>query len=121
MTAPAPVWLSPGAVGTWLRLPVGQDDDLLAMCSAAVEPQVQRARPDQWVYDTAEPPAPPVYTPDGEVMQAAIMLAARLYRRRNSPGGVESFAESIVYISSRLDPEIAKALHQGQFAYPGVG
>jgi hypothetical protein len=131
-----PAWLAVGDVKEQLRLSGADtaDDALVTRCAAAVEPQVQRARPDGW-------PAPvpatddagevllfggqpvivqPVYAPDAEVYQAAVMLAARLVRRRNSPGGVESFGESVTYVS-RYDPDIARALHSGLWALPGVG
>jgi hypothetical protein len=115
MTGPvAPVWLSVADVKDQLRIAGGDttDDALITRCAAAVEPQVQRARPDQAGADG--------YAPDAEVYQAAVMLAARLVRRRNSPGGVETFGESVTYVS-RMDPEIARALHTGPYARPGVG
>lgn len=114
MTAPAPAWLDPAQVKRWLHLTDPADDDLVADCCAAVEPQVQRARPDQYTGD------PPVYQPDGEVTQAAVMLAGRVYRRRNSAGGIESMADSVVYVS-RYDPEIERALRQGGWRMPAVG
>jgi hypothetical protein len=86
----------------------------VARCSAAVEPQVQRARPDRWTPDRL------TYVPDPEVYQAGVMLAARLVRRRNSPAGVETFGESVTYVS-RYDPEIARALRQGAYALPQSG
>jgi hypothetical protein len=88
---------------------------------------VQRARPD--LYPAVDPQGharrggryvAPVFAPDAEVYQAAVMLAARLVRRRNSPGGVETFGESVTYVS-RYDPEIARALRTGLWALPGVG
>jgi hypothetical protein len=116
-----PLWLAVADVKAQLRLSGADtaDDDLVTRCAAAVEPQVQRCRPDQ--YPAVQPlDVPPVYTPDAEVYQAAVMLAARLVRRRNSPGGIESFGESVTYVS-RYDPEIARALHTGFYALPGVG
>jgi hypothetical protein len=126
-----PAWLDVADVKAQLRLSGADtaDDDLVVRCAAAVEPQVQRARSDAWVYydpDDPYPPDPPppgwpvVYEPDAEVYQAAVMLAARLVRRRNSPGGVESFGESVTYVS-RYDPDIGRALHSGSWALPGVG
>jgi len=126
-----PVWLLVADVKDQLRIAPGDstDDALITRCAAAVEPQVERARPDQAV---APAPAgrdargritratPAAYAPDAEVYQAAVMLAARLVRRRNSPGGVETFGESVTYVS-RQDPEIARALHTGPYAMPGVG
>jgi hypothetical protein len=115
MTEPA--WLLVADVKDQLRIAAGDptDDALINRCAAAVEPQVERARPDQRVDG---PPA--AYVPDAEVYQAAVMLAARLVRRRNSPGGVETFGESVTYVS-RMDPEIARALHTGPNRMPGVG
>ena len=126
-----PVWLLVADVKDQLRIAPADttDDALITRCAAAVEPQVQRNPPGEWVYydpDTPNPPDPPppgwpvVYEPDAEVYQAAVMLAARLVRRRNSPGGVETFGESVTYVS-RQDPEIARALHTGPYASPGVG
>jgi hypothetical protein len=126
-----PTWLDVADVKAQLRLAAADtaDDDLVTRCAAAVEPQVQRARPDG--YPTATPAdvrgvivgdrlAALPYTPDAETYQAAVMLAARLVRRRNSPGGVETFGESVTFVS-RYDPEIARALRTGLWALPGVG
>ena len=135
MPAYEPVWLAVADVKEQLRLPAADtgDDDLVTRCAAAVEPQVERARPDGWpapapATDDAgnvllfggQPVIVQAYTPDAETYQAAVMLAARLFRRRNSPGGIESFGESVTYVS-RYDPEIARALRTGLWALPGVG
>lgn len=114
-----PMWLSPADVREQLRIGAGDtaDDALITRCAAAVEPQVQRARPDLWDAPTGDDPT---YRPDAEVYQAAVMLAARLFRRRNSPGGVESFGDSVTFVS-RYDPEIQRALRTGAYAMPGVG
>lgn len=123
MTGPVPAWLQPEDVRAWLRVPATDhaDDDLIIGCALAVEPQVQRARPDR--YAPVDPPTDPptrTYVPDAEVYQAAVMLAARLFRRRNSPGGVETFADSIAYVA-RYDPDIQRALRIGAYTWPGVG
>jgi hypothetical protein len=131
MAAYEPTWLAVADVKEYLRLPAADsgDDDLVTRCAAAAEPQVERARRDGWIYhdpDTPNPPDPPPptwpaeYVPDAETYQAAVMLAGRLFRRRNSPGGVETFGESVTYVS-RYDPEIARALRTGLWALPGVG
>lgn len=120
-----PAWIDVADVKEQLRLAAADtgDDDLVTRCAAAVEPQVERCRPDGW--PAVQPlrrgkMVDPVYTPDAETYQAAVMLAARLVRRRNSPGGVETFGESVTYVS-RYDPEIARALRTGLWAMPGVG
>jgi hypothetical protein len=119
MTDFTPVWLDPADVKAQLRITGADvaDDDLIQRCSAAVEPQVERARLDQFVLAEL---VPPVFDPDAEVYQAAVMLAARLVRRRNSPAGIESFAMSVVYVS-RYDPDIARALRADVWAHPAVG
>lgn len=53
--------------------------------------------------------------------RASNMLGLRLWRRRDSPAGVASFAgEGAVYIS-RNDPDIAQLLGLGDYAKPMVG
>lgn len=50
-----------------------------------------------------------------------VMLASRIYRRRNSPGGVENMGElGPVYIQ-RNDPDIAMLLEIGSYRKPQVG
>lgn len=54
-------------------------------------------------------------------VQGGVMLSARVYRRRNSPSGVESFGElGGVYIQ-RNDPDVAQLLELGVFKKPVVG
>jgi hypothetical protein len=49
------------------------------------------------------------------------MLAARLYRRRNSPEGVATFtADGAVYVQ-RNDPDVGMLLGIGSWAPPVVG
>lgn len=117
-----PSWLAPAAVAAWLKLTTSAADDLLlAACCAAVEPQVQSARPDMWQAVVADDDmVSRVYVPDGEVHLAAVMLAAKVFRRRNSPGGMETSFDQIAYVA-RFDPEIERALHQGRSRRPAVG
>lgn len=63
---------------------------------------------------------------DGEewpanVKLGATMLAARIYRRRNSPAGVESLGEMGPVYVSRNDPDLAQLLQIGRYAPPMVG
>lgn len=51
----------------------------------------------------------------------AKMLAARLYRRRNSPAGVESLGELGPVYVSRNDPDLAQLLRIGRYERPKVG
>lgn len=51
----------------------------------------------------------------------AKMLAARVYRRRNSPAGVESIGELGPVYVQRNDPDLAQLLKIGRYAVPKVG
>lgn len=58
---------------------------------------------------------------DADVVLGATMLAGRLWRRRDSPAGVETFAgDGAVYVQ-RNDPDVAMMLRIGAYAPPRVG
>jgi hypothetical protein len=58
---------------------------------------------------------------DVDVELGATMLAGRLWRRRDSPAGVETFAgDGAVYVQ-RTDPDVAMLLQIGAYAPPRVG
>lgn len=65
------------------------------------------------------------YTDDAEWTPAhtlgAVMLAAHLYRRRNTPGGVEQFNELGVAYVQRSDPHVSMLLGLGGWEQPKVG
>lgn len=52
---------------------------------------------------------------------AALMLASRWYRRRNSPNGVESAAGDITVYVTKYDSDIARLLEIDGFDKPDVG
>lgn len=55
------------------------------------------------------------------VVEGATMLAGRIWRRKDSPSGVDSFgAFGPVYVQ-RNDPDVAQLLRMGQYARPTVG
>lgn len=127
MTAPfTPVWCSEALVVDWLKMSVvtPADAELITLCAASVEPEVEAARPDQFVDELSDPddPASPlvrVYRPDAQVTRTAVMLAAKVFRRRNSPGGMETSFDQVLYVA-RFDPEIQKGLRQGPYRRPAV-
>lgn len=51
----------------------------------------------------------------------AIMLAARLHRRRNSSAGVESFSDLGATYVSRYDADLDRQLRINGWAFPQVG
>ena len=119
MTAPVDLWLDPLDVKAWLRLSDTADDALLSEVCASVQPWVQRCRPE-WSTPLEPPATGSVYLPDAETYQGAVMFAAKMFRRRNSPGGIEAFAESVTYVA-RWDPDVARFLRTGDYLMPGVG
>lgn len=90
-----------------LGLLSGDVDYGLRSCVAAVNTLI-----GQWVpRDEQESPA---------TIHAGVMLAARIYRRRNSPAGVESFGELGPVYVSRYDPDLAMLLGLGTYRRPEV-
>lgn len=117
-----PSWLDIQDVKDWLRLNGADttDDDLVTAVAAMAEPYVQRCRPEWLGIDVTDPENPvPVYLPDAETYQGAVMYAAREYRRRNSPAGIEIFGDAASFVS-RFDPDIDRALQTGSYARPVV-
>lgn len=110
-----PSWLSQSDVVEWLRAnqqPI--DGELDRVCRAA-EIHVERCRPDQFTGD------PPVFAPDAQVYQGAVMWAAREVRRRNNPSGVQEFAGLGISFVAKFDPDIDQALHTGAYLRPKTG
>lgn len=114
-----PVWLAVASVKEWLRLDGTDttDDDLLQAVAAMAEPYVQRCRPEWMLPEAGSNPPVLKYQPDAETYQGAVMYAAREYRRRNSPAGIETFGEVTSFVA-RFDPDIDRALQTGAFARP---
>jgi hypothetical protein len=97
--------------------------------AAAVARQLSQNPDDSAVLDALEPTVaavnvlvPRMATTPLEAQQiGATMLAARLWRRRNSPEGVATFtADGAVYVQ-RNDPDISMLLGIGSSAPPVVG
>jgi len=106
-------WLDPVDVAAWLRLPdpiPAVDADLLGDITLAIEPVVVRYRPDIGTGALVPP----------DVYQGAVQWAGRIYRRRNSPAGIESMGESVTY-AAPSDPDLDQWLRRGRYRMPGVG
>lgn len=112
-------WLDPVAVRQWYSgaadAPTGVTEDTLALVIAACAEFCQRSRNDlPWSTYTEAVQVP------AEVRQAGVMLAGRMLRRRNSMGGVDTFADGSIAYVSRHDPDIDRALRQGAWARPVI-
>lgn len=67
------------------------------------------------------PPAEPPAEWPADIVTGANLLAARLYRRRNSPSGLEAFGDLGASYVQRNDPDVAQLLALGSHSYPQVG
>lgn len=105
---------TPDDVAAWLRLtPSTADAALLADVCAAVNEWVGRMA---WIVKHNDSVGSWPVSAD----QGAVMLAARMYRRRNTPGGVEAFTDTVVYVPRR-DSDVDQMLRVGSYQMPGVG
>jgi hypothetical protein len=111
MTAPAQAPATDAAVKAYLRLDDTGDDGTLTATVNAVN-----ALMAEWF----GAPVPPAAWSEPK-RQGAVMLAARVFRRRNSPAGVESFGELGPIYVQRNDPDVAQLLGLGAYARPKVG
>jgi hypothetical protein len=102
-----------------LKITDTADDELIGNAVDAVNVWVARL-PARTYAPTPTPPVAGVWSPD--MTLGANMLAGRWYRRRNSPGGIESFSDlgGAVYVQ-RNDPDVAMLLGLGAYARPMVG
>lgn len=101
-----------GEVAAWLAVPENNPERGYI---ATVVPAV-----NAWIatFHTADP-VTGLYR--GDVVQGAVMLAARLTRRRNSPAGVESFGELGATYVSRYDADLDRLLGLGAYRRLIVG
>lgn len=112
---PAVTPITPADVKAWLKIDADDTDDdaiLTGICEAvmwwvAALPYVAGLDPEMdW---------PP------DVHQGAVQLAARWYRRRLSPSGIDAITDAGAVYVARSDPEISQLLHLDNHAFPRVG
>ena len=113
MTTPEPVSgpATVEAVAGWLSVPAdGPDRAHIETVVPAVNAYVRRfAAPDpagQWPAD---------------IVQGAVLLAARNVRRRNSPAGVETVGDMGAVYVARFDRDLDQLLRLGEFRRMVVG
>lgn len=100
------------AVRRHLRVTTTADDDLIQDAVDAANAWISTLPGPQQINEDWFP----------NLVQGGVMLAARLFRRRNSPAGVEAFSDlgGAVYVQ-RNDPDIAMMLGLGPYARPRTG
>jgi hypothetical protein len=107
--------ITPADVKAWLKIDPDDTDDDAILSDICVAVMV-------WVADlpyVAE--QDPEYDWPATVHQGAIQLAARWYRRRLSPSGIDAITDAGAVYVARSDPEISQLLHLDNWAYPRVG
>lgn len=98
-------------VASWLN--IGEVDEYLALVIPAVNlyvenlPNIDRDESGVTWADTTR--------------LGAIMLGARMYQRKNSPGGIEAAGEAGVTYVSRWDSDISRLLNIDSFKKPVIG
>lgn len=108
MTTPTPVEpvVTGTAVAAWLGMSE-TDDYLNEHIVPAVNVYVREVHGDDEVTDS--------------VKLGALMLAALIHRRRNSPGGTETFGDLDPSFVARYDPTISQLLQLGNHRKLVVG
>lgn len=103
------------AAGQWLQLTGDLTGDaVLTSCVKAANSVTARYVGD----DLSDQTVPTL----DDAKQAATMLAARLYRRRNSPEGIQGITpEGIAIGIVRSDADIARLLRIDAYTVPQVG
>lgn len=103
--------VEPGEISAWLgskQPPTQEMQDIAQAVTYYVNrlPSIDRETDGGWAATTRT---------------GAVMLGARLYKRRNSPNGIESFSEIGNTYVSRYDSDIARLLNIEAFRKPMVG
>jgi len=101
------------AVKLQLAITDDRDDDRITAQVVAVNRMVRTWRCSTAAVGQVEWPA--------DIVLGATLLAARFFRRKNSPAGVEAMgSQGAVYVM-RSDPDVAQLLQLGVHSYPTVG
>jgi hypothetical protein len=89
-----------------------QDDAHLAAVVGAVNAMVPDTVPRVRLMED------PAAAWEADIQQAAVMQAARLFARRNSPTGVAAYSETGATFVSRWDPDVERLLRIGSWTPP---
>lgn len=110
MSNPQPAGISETDVTNWSKEPASAN---LTMIVAAVNEYVGELRIVQHLEAGTAWPA--------SVKLGAVMLAARLAKRRNSPNGIEAATDMNVTYTARYDSDISRLLGLDKHSGPAVG
>lgn len=99
----------------------GQDDSDLELLVAAVNSAIRRWPVAQLALGPPPGEGDPDLTWPDDIVLGANMLGARLWRRKDTVGGVEIYGEAGIAYVRRTDPDIAMLLQLGDWSKPAVG
>lgn len=103
------------------RAGADDDDPVVVDVVAAVNALVNDANGTRWVADESEGADDGATVWAADTYLGALMYAARLVRRANSPAGIEAFFDTGVAYVQRNDPDVAVLLRLGSYAVPMTG
>lgn len=99
----------------WLNLGADIDQSLISQVAVAT---------DDWVnalpYVSEYGSAPDTDPWPADVALGAVMLAARLYRRRNSPAGIDAITDAGIAYVARSDSDVASLLRLAVYQPPAI-
>lgn len=103
---------------TWMKLPATESgNDEVKMVAGATLAYVRGLPVWHGAPDDAEGQA----SHADQVRLGCAMLGARLYRRRNSPNGVEGITDQGTSYVARHDPDVSRLLELDSYVRPAVG
>lgn len=120
MTFPANGPATPELVKAHLGITDNADDAAISGVVGAVNAKVQTF-PVAAIADTDPAPGDWSDPAFAHIVQGAVLLAARLFRRRNSPDGVTAIDSASPAYIARTDPDVALLLQIGDNVAPAVG
>lgn len=107
-------WLDAAALLDHLGVAEDSDNaDSVERARKAAAAFIEKHRPDLVISDA--------FTVTADVLQGALLLAARLYARKGSPVGLASFNEFGAAQVVRFDSDIERLLGLGRYGRPVIG
>lgn len=97
-----------------------RDDARLEPIVDSVNALVRRWPVSEAAVDEADDADPDRPWPS-HIVHGSTMLCARLWRRKDTPGGVEAFTQLGAAYVMRSDPDVAMLLKLGSWQAPGIG
>lgn len=116
-------WLPADAVRSYLGVTVAESAQGVEAerCRLAAADVVERLRYDRITVVITAEGTEVTFDPSPAIVEAGVLLAARLYARKGSPGGLASFGDFGPGAVLRVDPDVERLLGVGRYSRPVVG